>query len=92
MYITNVHYVAFNALSTKHIEMEIITAFFFKHFESALLMYIVKYIAMYIYNVRILCIYRWSECIIRCTFKAQLNAPCKNLPWKCIRRECELNL
>ena len=42
MYITNVQYVAYNAMSTKHIEMQIKTAFFLKHFGSTLVMYIVE--------------------------------------------------
>ncbi len=40
MYITNVQYVAYNAMLTKHIEMQIKTAFFLKHIGSTLVMYI----------------------------------------------------
>ena len=56
MYITNVQYVAYNAKLTKHIEMQIKTAFCLKHFGSTLGMYIVKYIKMYIDNVLTMCI------------------------------------
>jgi hypothetical protein len=42
MCITNVQYVAYNALYTKHIEMQIKTAFFLKHIGSTLVMYIVE--------------------------------------------------
>ena len=42
MYITNVQYVAFNALSMKHIKMQIKTAFFFKHFGGTFVMYIIE--------------------------------------------------
>ncbi len=42
MYITNVHNVAYNAMSTKYISMQIITVFFLKHFGSTLVMYIVE--------------------------------------------------
>jgi hypothetical protein len=42
MYITNVQYVAYNALYTKHIKMQIKTAFFLEHFGSTLVMYIVE--------------------------------------------------
>ena len=55
MYITNVQYVAYNALSTKHIEMQIKTAFVLKHIGSTLVMYIVEVHEMYIYNVRTMC-------------------------------------
>ena len=56
MYITDVQYVAYNALYTKHIEMQIKTAFFLKHIGSTLVMYIVEVHEMYIYNVRTMCI------------------------------------
>ena len=36
------HNVAYNAMSTKYILMQIITAFFLKHFGSTLVMYIVE--------------------------------------------------
>ena len=39
---TNVHNVAYNAMSEKYILMQIITAFFLKHFGSTLVMYIVE--------------------------------------------------
>ena len=42
MYITNVQYVAYNAMLTKHIAMQIKTAFCLKDFGSTLVMYIVK--------------------------------------------------
>ncbi len=38
----NVHNVAYNAMSTKYILMQIITAFFLKHFGSTLKMNIVE--------------------------------------------------
>ena len=40
MYITNVQYVAYNALYTMHIVMQITTAFFLKHFRGTWVMYI----------------------------------------------------
>ena len=52
MYITDVQYVAYNALYTMHIEMQIKTAFVLKHIGSTLL----KYIKMYIDNVHTKCI------------------------------------
>ncbi len=42
MYITNVQYVAFNALSMKHITMQITTASFLKHFGCTIVMYIIE--------------------------------------------------
>ena len=42
MYITNVQYVAYNAMLTMHIEMQIKTAFVLKHFGSTLVMYIAE--------------------------------------------------
>ena len=42
MYITNVQYVAYNAMLTKHIEMQIKTAFCLQHIGSTLVMYIIK--------------------------------------------------
>ena len=42
MYIINVHNVAYNAMSTKYISMQIITAVFLKHIGSTLVMYIVE--------------------------------------------------
>jgi len=64
MYIYNVHYEPFNALSMKHIEMQFITAFFLKQYKSTfqctllknITMYILKYIPMYINNVHTMCI------------------------------------
>ena len=52
MHISNVQYVAYNALYTMHIEMQIKTAFVLKHIGSTLL----KHIKMYIDNVHTKCI------------------------------------
>ena len=42
MYINNVQYVAYNAMLTMHIEMQIKTAVVLKHFGGTLVMYIVE--------------------------------------------------
>ena len=59
MYITNVQYVAYNAMLTMHIEMQIKTAFVLKHFGSTLVMYI----AEVHYIVHWQCAYKVLMCI-----------------------------